>query len=236
VAANHTFLSFNNATSACESTPACSIRTEASGWNVHKEWFGAYNATHADEVPACDGPVTAHKRTNNCATQITLNDGQRHENSCTSCKPGSPFVMVMGASRTGQCPGYNIAAKVQCVDPQQDGRDPSQTDAQQVCTKYVESQIYLEVGKMQDDSARAHYAPVMGGVGDWAIPRCIVRKETACLANGSCEVQKHVECVEVCRLADANGWNPPFGLDNCAAALCEGEYGKLACRSAAMME
>ena len=35
-AANHAFMSFNSMTSACESTTACSVRTEADGWNVHK--------------------------------------------------------------------------------------------------------------------------------------------------------------------------------------------------------
>jgi hypothetical protein len=35
-AANHAFMSFNSMTSACESTTACSVRTEADGWNAHK--------------------------------------------------------------------------------------------------------------------------------------------------------------------------------------------------------
>jgi len=234
-AANHAFMSFNSMTSTCESTTACSVRTEADGWNAHKRWRGAYNATHADEVPACDGPSYS----NLCATQVAVN-GSRGESTCTSCEPGYAFAMSMGASRTGKCKRYKPATKVNCADPTSDGRfDPSAANGQ-ICTKYVEAQLKLDVDDMQDEGARAHYASVMGGLWNQAIPKCRVRKETACDANGSCEVQKTVQCVKVCKLTGGGKGRPPWPVSDCSAALCDGDadgkYGELACKGAAMME
>lgn len=138
-----------------------------------QRWLGAFSATHADEVPACDGPVEAGLWY--CATQVTVN-GKRDENTCTSCKPEYAFVMDKGASRTGKCREYKTHSEVECVDPNSDGSlDPSATNGG-ICTKYVEAQLFLYVGAMQDEGAKAHYASVKGK-WDSAIPKCRVRKE-----------------------------------------------------------
>ena len=138
-----------------------------------QQWLGAFNATHADEVPACDGPVDAgYKWSDRCATQVTVN-GVRDSKTCTSCKPGYAFV----GGRTGNCEEYKTASKVVCADPNSDASfDPSATNGG-ICTKYVEAQLFLYVGAMQDEGAKAHYASVMGGHLGKAIPKCRVRKE-----------------------------------------------------------
>jgi len=236
VAANHAFISFNSMTSVCQSTTACGTRTAVDGWNVHKRWLGAFNATHVDEVPACDGPVEAGERyVNTCATQVTVN-GVRDIQTCTSCKPKYAFVMLKGASRTGRCLEYQPASGVKCADPNSDREFDASTANGRICTKYLEAQLLLRVDSMQDEGAKAHYASVMGGYFGYAIPKCRVRKETACGADGSCDVQKTVECLKVCKLAAYGSGHSPWPVSNCAAALCDGEYGRLACDGAAMME
>jgi len=236
VAANHTFISFNS--TVCESTTACDTRTDADGWNVHKRWLGAFNATHADEVPACDGPVESGEYySNRCATQVTVN-GTRNDWTCTSCKPGKSFYMMKGASRTGKCGLYLTHALVECSVPNSDVLfDPSTANAR-ICTKQVETQLYFQVEHMEDEGAKAHYASVMGGLWGLAIPRCTVRKETACGADGNCDVQKTVQCLEVCKLTEKKRCHGSTynSLSDCSAALCDGEYGELACKGAAMME
>ena len=142
-----------------------------------QRWLGAFNSTHADEVPACDGPVDAGKWYSDwCATQVTVN-GARGPSTCTSCKPEYAFVMRNGASRTGRCEKYKIAPAVDCADPNSDGSlDPSATNGG-ICTKYLEAQHVLKVDSMQDEGAKAHYASVMGGHWGMAVPKCQVRKE-----------------------------------------------------------
>ena len=142
-----------------------------------QRWLGALNATHADEVPACDGPVEAgYKYSKWCATQVTVN-GDRKDSTCTSCKPKYAFVMTKGASRTGKCMKYQTASNVKCANPNSDrGFDASAANGR-VCTKYVEAQLLLQVSAMQDEGAKAHYASVMGGAWGKAIPKCRVRKE-----------------------------------------------------------
>ena len=140
-----------------------------------QRWLGAFSATHADEVPACDGPVDAGE-SNSCATQVTVN-GTRGSSTCTSCKPNYAFVMTKGASRTGKCKPYKASSKVNCADPNSDRvLDPSATNGG-ICTKYLEAQLFLQVGTMRDEGAKAHYASVMGGEYGAAIPKCRVRKE-----------------------------------------------------------
>ena len=139
-----------------------------------QQWLGAFSATHVDEVPACDGPVAGYD-TDRCATQVAVN-GARWDHTCTSCKPGYAFLFTKGASRRGQCAVYQTATKVECVDPNSDHFDASATNGR-VCTKFVEAQLYLKVGTMRDEGAKAHYASVMGGKYGLAIPKCRVRKE-----------------------------------------------------------
>ena len=61
--------------------------------------------------------------------------------------------------------------------------------------------------------------------------------QTACGADGTCDVQKTVQCLEVCKLAGEGSGRPPWSnVISCSAALCDGEYGRLACEGSAMME
>ena len=60
--------------------------------------------------------------------------------------------------------------------------------------------------------------------------------QTACGADGTCDVQKTVECVEVCKLTEWGSGRSLWPVSSCSAALCDGEYGRLACKGAAMME
>lgn len=232
----HAFISFNKSVrnkSVCESTTACSARTKADGWNVYKKWDGAFSASHADEVPACDRPVTGdYWVTEACATQVTVR-GNRNLHTCTSCNPGYAFVMQKGATRTGKCQMYEASTKVACAIPQSNARFDHSTAQAKLCTKWLQAQLLFNVDQMEDEGARAHYAHVMGGQWGMAVPFCNVRKETVCDADGSCDVQKTVQCVKVCRLKSKEA---PWRVDNCRPALCKGEYGQLACHDAAMME
>merc|ERR1719473_1305143 len=132
LAVSHSFISFNNATRTCESTTTCSTRTEDTGWNVFKEWLGAFSATQVDEFPACDGPLQGlsdHSWMRKCVTQVEV-DGTRDTRTCTSCKPGSAFVMSKGASRTGRCVPYSMTTRFSCIVPKSDDPiDPSQVQA-----------------------------------------------------------------------------------------------------------
>ena len=142
-----------------------------------QRWLGAFNSTHADEVPACDGPVEAGEwYTDTCAIQVTVN-GTRSAATCTSCEPGNAFLMFKGASRTGYCKPYQTASKVICADPTSDRKFDSSAANGQICTKFVEAQLWLQVSTMEDEGAKAHYASVMGGLWGKAIPKCRVRKE-----------------------------------------------------------
>jgi len=138
-----------------------------------QRWLGAFNTTHADEVPACDGPVEAGHP---CATQVTMY-GKRTTSTCTSCKPDYVFVWRKGASRTGKCLKYKAASAIECVDPNSDLMFDPSTANSRICIKYLERQRVIDVEAMKGKGARAHYASVMGGHLGKAIPKCRVHKE-----------------------------------------------------------
>jgi len=162
---------------------------------------------------------------------------------CTSCNESKSFALANIGTRRGFCRTFGLSPDTICISLDDNALVPTSnmTAMSKLCTKTVRAQVTIQVSKLPTGPLATAFASVNGYSGR-AVAECNVRKETVC-QNGSCDSEKTVTCHRVCKLAEEstavpNPWGPPRILDaaQCDSAICKGEYARLACADAAMME
>jgi len=162
---------------------------------------------------------------------------------CTSCHESKSFALAQIGTKRGFCRTFGPSPDTICISLDDNTLVPTSNMANmsKLCTKTVRAQVTIAVSQLPSGPLATAFASVNGYSGN-AVAECNVRKETIC-QNGSCDSEKTVTCHRVCKLAEQstavpNPWGPPRILDatQCDSAICEGEYAKLACADAAMME
>jgi len=162
---------------------------------------------------------------------------------CTSCYESKSFALAQIGTKRGFCRTFGPSPDTICISLDDNTLVPTgnMANMSKLCTKTVRAQVTIAVSQLPSGPLATAFASVNGYSGN-AVAECNVRKETIC-QNGSCDSEKTVTCHRVCKLAEQstavpNPWGPPRILDatQCDSAICEGEYAKLACADAAMME
>jgi hypothetical protein len=164
------------------------------------KWEGAYNATHVDEIPRSDGPVSFISHTSYvlpyidkagvalCQTQVNFTDmtqgGKIVRNmwTCTSCKAGNAFVMMYHKARVGKCVPYKTVSEVKTTTLNKNHYAASPQEGNILSTKVLLSSIIFEMRWLKEGKAAIHFKvlPVSRGKELWGELR---RGEAECLVR-----------------------------------------------------
>jgi len=156
----------------------------------------------------------------------------RSQKGCTSCHDGQFLSISYHKDKAGACRHFKTTAELTCTDLDVNsyGVDPGNNNI--LCVKGVLSRTELAVRAFANETIRNHFWPTTRTRGV-ATAYCAVYKQTACRTANyvmSCKVRKEVKCVKVCKGSDEGCQG------DISESACDGEFGPIACKKAALME